>query len=663
MTTLGRNENNIAHALRGAIAHHQAGRLAEAEAIYRQILLDAPGHPEALHLLGLIAYQIGKHEIAADLISQAIAAAPANPANYNLLGSIFSELGKQDEAVGCHRKAIALKPDFAEAHNNLGNVYKRLKLLDDAVASYKMAIACRPDYVNAYIGLGIALHEQGKESEAVTFYRKAILLRPDSKEAYFNLGNALYSQGNMNASVECYRKALSLNPDYAEAYNNLGNLFKDLGDTNEAVANFHKILSLRPDSAEPYNNYLMAIQYSPNYTQRAILNAHRAFAEQFEAPLRHLWPLHENSRDPERRLKVGFVSGDFRVHPVAFFIEALLTHLNRNTLEVVLYYNHTVMDEVTLRLKGLGHLWRSLVDVTDDQAAQLVRDDGIDILIDLSGHTSLNRLLLFARKPAPVQVAWLGYFDTTGLQAMDYILGDPHMLPPAEADRYVEKPWRLPETYLCFTPPRFDVQVEELPAIRNGFITFGSFNNLAKLNDEVVALWARILRAVPDSRLFFKTQQFNDPVVQQSTAQRFSLHGIDTGRLIFEGWSSNAEHFSAYNRMDVALDPFPFPGGTTSVNALWMGVPVLHLQGDRFISHAGESILINIGLPEWIAADADDYLRLATQLTGDLPRLAKIRAGLREKLLASPLCDAPRFARNFEIALRGMWEEWCSRAV
>lgn len=656
-----------ATALRKAFALQQGGQRVEAEALCRQVLQRVPNHSEALYLLGVMAFQAGEHEVAAEFISRSSAADPSNPVYYNYLGNICNKLGNLDQAITRYQKALSLKPDDAVVRYNLANTLVDQGRLDEAAADFKKALLLTTAPSEAqlraaiYYQLGYVYHEMGHDVDAINSYQEAILLRQDFLEAYNCLGNILLEKGRIEEAIANYRKAITIKPDDAAVCANMGNAYFSLGRVEEAVEYYQQAFVHAPYDASPYNNYLMVIQYSPKYKEQEILAAHRAFAEKFEAPLRRYWPLHENTQDPERRLRVGFVSGDFRTHPVAFFTEALLAHLSSDSLEIVLYHNHKVTDEVTLRLKSFGYLWRSLVDVTDEQAAQLVQDDNIDILIDLSGHTNGNRLLLFARKPAPVQVAWLGYFDTTGLQAMDYILGDPYMLPPGEADHYVETPWQLPETYLCFTPPHFNVEVEALPALSNGFITFGSFNTLTKLNDEVVALWSRVLHAVPESRLFLKTQQFNDPVALQNTVRRFSLHGIDAGRLILEGSSSHVEHFSAYNRMDVALDPFPFPGGTTSVNALWMGVPVLHLQGHRFISHAGESILNNVGLPEWIAADADDYVRLAQELTGNLSRLSALRVGLRNQLLASPLCDAPRFAQNFETALRGMWRNWCSK--
>jgi predicted O-linked N-acetylglucosamine transferase (SPINDLY family) len=290
-----------------------------------------------------------------------------------------------------------------------------------------------------------------------------------------------------------------------------------------------------------------------------------------------------------------------------------------------------------------------------------VREDAIDILVDLSGHTGGNRLRLFARKPAPVQVTWLGYVATTGLQAMDYILCDRYLAPVNESDHFVEKPWYLPNTRLCFTPPQDEIVVGALPALTKGRVTFGCFNNLTKMNDAVVALWAQVLHAVPGSRLFLKSKQLNDPSLQRATLSRFAARGVAADRLALEGASSRAGYLAAYNRVDIALDPFPFTGGTTSVEGLWMGVPLITKRGDRFVAHQGESILHNVGLPEWIATDNDAYVAIAVARAADLSSLAALRVKLRSRLLASPLCDAPLFARNLEAAFRGMWQAYCSQ--
>jgi protein O-GlcNAc transferase len=310
------------------------------------------------------------------------------------------------------------------------------------------------------------------------------------------------------------------------------------------------------------------------------------------------------------------------------------------------------------------HQWRdaSIAKLNDEALANLIRTDGIDILIDLAGHTAKNRLPVFAWKPAPVQVSWLGYLGTTGLDAMDYVLADAWALPAGEEDQFTETPWRMPETYICFSPPDLPVEVGPLPALEKGNITFGCFNNLNKINDQVAACWARLLQLVPGARLYLKTKNLGTAAMREKLVARFAGLGIAPERLILEGeFASHEAHFQAYHQVDMALDPFPYPGITTTVEALWMGVPVLSMRGQRFISHQGETILNNVGMPEWIAADEDAYVAKAAAFASDTQALAVLRAGLRERLLASPLCDAPRFAHNFEDAMRGMWQKWCGQ--
>ena len=353
-----------------------------------------------------------------------------------------------------------------------------------------------------------------------------------------------------------------------------------------------------------------------------------------------------------------------RNHPVGFFVEAILAALASDAagrLEITAYPTLVTTDTATERIKATCHGWRSAVGLSDECLARLIREDGIDILIDLSGHSAHNRLPMFAWKPAPVQVSWLGYCATTGVTAMDYLIADPWTLPATEEIHFTEKIWRLPETRLCFTAPDVEIEVSSLPVAQNDVVTFGCFNNLSKMNDAVVALWASILRKVVDSRLFLKSGQLGQIATRQAVLQRFAAHGIDEGRLIFEGFSSRADYFSAYHRIDIALDPFPFTGGTTTVDALWMGVPVLTLSGESFIARQGVGLLMNAGLPDWIAADADDYVARAVRHAGDLRGLAALRSGLRQQVLHSPIFDAQRFAGHFEAALRAMWAQWCDK--
>jgi len=329
-------------------------------------------------------------------------------------------------------------------------------------------------------------------------------------------------------------------------------------------------------------------------------------------------------------------------------------------LELIAYANHFSSDPLTQRIMAYCAEWHSVAGLSDKRLAQQIYHDRIDILIDLSGHTAHNRLSMFAWKPAPIQVSWLGYLATTGVAEIDYVLSDRWAVPESDESQFTEKIWRMPESCVCFTPQVQDAEVSRLPAMTNGYVTFGSFNKLIKMNDVVVALWARVLHAVPDSRIFLKDKQFDEPVRRQAVIDRFAKHGIHSSRLGFEGYSVHSALFS-YRQVDIALDPFPYSGVTTTVEALWMGVPVLTLMGDRFLSRIGGSILHNAGLSDWVAADADDFVARAVRHAGDLPRLTALRSGLRQQVLRSPIFDAPRFARNFEAALRAMWVKWCKQ--
>jgi predicted O-linked N-acetylglucosamine transferase (SPINDLY family) len=436
-----------------------------------------------------------------------------------------------------------------------------------------------------------------------------------------------------------------------------------MGRMDEALSVYREHLARDPDGLfVMHSSYLFTLSYQERTWPEALLEEALAFGQKVTRKAAHC-AKHGNAPDPTRQLRLGLVSGDLGQHPVGFFLANVLESINPEQLEVHAYATAVRHDEVNARLRRSIAHWRDASpDKLDDEAlARQIQADGIDILIDLSGHTAHNRLPVFAWKPAPIQVTWLGYLGTTGVGAMDYVLADPYALPVGEENQFVETPWRLPEGYICFSPPELPVEVGQLPASKNGYVTFGCFNNIKKVNQQVVACWAEILKAVPGSRLYLKTRGLDAPEVRAEMTTAFAAHGIAAERLILEGqFASHEEHFRAYQRVDIALDPFPYPGITTSVEALWMGVPVLSLQGDRFISHQGETILHNVGLPDWVARDEADYVAKAAAFAGDLQGLSELRAGLRPRLLASPLCDAPRFARNFEAALRGMWQKWCA---
>lgn len=654
-------EHAPTHGLLGN-ALHASGDLEGAVASYRHTLELRPDYALAHNYLGSVLKTLGRLDEAVASYRLAIAAAPDYSEAHNNLGVALRELGQLDEAIACYRAALELHPDAAEIHANLANTLYDRGALEQAIASYRRAIALKPQIAELHNYLGRAYKNNQQLDAALASYEQAVALKPDYAEAYSNLGNAQLKKGLVDDAIASYRQALAIEPALAEVHSNLGIALKDCGRLDEALDCFRKTLELKPDYVDGYTNYLVAAQYGPDYSPAQLLADHRAFGDRFEGPWRDKWPQHAARRQPRPRLRVGFVSGDFCEHPVGFFLEGTLARIDRTALDIVLYPTAHKVDALTHRIQELGFPWQSLVGLSDDQAAQRIADDGIDILVDLSGHTADHRLQLFARKPAPIQVAWLGYWATTGLQAMDYILCDPHAIPAHEAGHFVEEPWYLPDTRLCFTPPTDSILSGPLPALANGYITFACFNNLTKMTEPVVALWARVLQQVAGSRLLFKNRALADASTRESIRRRFAAHGIAAERLQMEEHASRHDYLLTYNRVDIALDPFPFTGATTSVEGLWMGVPFITLHGDRLVAHQGEGILHNMGMTDWIAADADAYVALAVAKAGDLAELATLRAALRARLLASTLCDGPRFARNLQTAFEGMWNRFAGIA-
>jgi protein O-GlcNAc transferase len=418
-------------------------------------------------------------------------------------------------------------------------------------------------------------------------------------------------------------------------------------------------VGLDPANVRAHSNWLVALHYATDYPREQLAALARVWGVRHAQPLSSARAPHTNRVDTNRRLRVGYVSGELYRHPVSYFFEALLEAHDRSQVEVTCYSNSRRSDQVTERLAALADRWRSLIDLDDAQAADLIRADGIDILVDLSGHLGNHRLLVFARKPAPVQATWMGYFDTTGVGAIDYLIGDRVVCPQAEDHLYVERVIRLPDCYLCYRPPAFAPAVTALPASSTGRIVFGSFNRLAKTNPRVLATWAELLRALPDSQLVMKGTDVNDPHVVTRLRRFFNDRGIASQRLLLLGPSPQAEFLAAYGGVDIALDTFPYSGSTTSAEALWMGIPVVTLRGDRFVARTTETILRAVGLNELVAESETDYIRRTLALAADRDRLAQLRAGLRHRMSTSTLCNGAAFAQAMEAAYRDMWRAWC----
>ncbi|OUL76352.1 tetratricopeptide repeat protein [Paraburkholderia hospita] len=644
---------DAAAALHAAFAHHQAGRMSEAATLYKLILQHDAAHADALHFVGVLACDVGNLPAGIDLIEKSIQLNP-NAIYLNNLGNMRGRVRNHQGAIAAYRAALSLAPDYAEAHSNLGHALREAGDSPAAVDSCTHAVRLKPEFAQAWINLGNALLDLGSDEGALDSYIKALALNPNDANAHNNVGNILEKYGRAASAAEAYQRALALEPGRASLHNNLGNVLRDQGLLDQATASYRQALALDPGFAQAHSNLLLLLNTRPDVSLREQFNEARAFGEHQSAKVQCVGHMARAS-EAEKRLRVGFVSGDLNSHPVGFFLESVLGHLDRARIELVAYATRQRDDAVSQRLMQHFSAWHDISRLDDETCASRIRDDAVDILVDLSGHTNHNRLPVFAWKSAPVQATWLGYFATTGLASIDYVIADRHVLPFDESSQFVEAPWHLPDSYLCFTPPPFDIEVGALPAGDNGAITFGCFNHLVKLNDAVIALWSRVLDAVPCSCLLLKTRQLDDPAVQRATLERFAAHGIDGARLLLEGQSPRAELLAAYQRVDIALDPFPYAGGTTSVEALWMGVPVLTRRGERFLSHVGESIVNTTGLPEWIAADDADYLSKAVRFSTQRDELAALRSTLRERLLASPLCDAPRFARHLEDAFHGMW--------
>ena len=716
---------DLPQALAQAVAHHQAGRLNEAESRYRQILAQQPNHAEALHLLGLLAHQVGRHDSAVDLIRQAltinpnsaeacsnlgnallaqgkvdeaiaafrqaIAINPHNAEAYNNVGTALCEKGQYEDALAAFRRSIQLNPNFSQTHNNLGNVFKGKGQLAEAIAAYRQAVALDPRNHKALANLGDALLAHGQLDEAIVAfqasialepraatahynlayilqakgqldaaiaaYRQVIALKPDHARAYNNLGAALLSVGQLDEAVAACRQAIALRPDNAEALSNLSNALKDMGQLDEAIAACRQAVALRPNYAHVHSNLIFELHFHPGYDAPAIAEELRRWNRQIAEPLKKFIEPHRNDRDPTRRLRIGYVSPDFRNHVVAKFLLPLLVHRDKSRVEIFAYAHVPVPDQGTQTVRSQIDTWRDIVGLSDAQAADLIRQDRIDILVDLSLHSAHNRLLVFARKPAPVQVTYLAYCSSTGLDTVDYRLTDPYLDPPGmDESVYSERTFRLPQTYWCFAPSIDAIDVGGLPALQQGTITFGCLNNFCKISPPALAVWAKLLRALPGARLVVHAHQGSH---RQRMLRQLEQQGIAPQRVRFVDRLTLEEYFRLYQQIDIALDPFPYNGGTTTCDALWMGVPVVSLAGRTAVGRTGASILSNVGLTELVAGSEEQYVQIAAALAGDLPRLRQLRATLRQRMQESALMDAPRFARDVEAAYRQMWQTWC----
>jgi predicted O-linked N-acetylglucosamine transferase (SPINDLY family) len=651
-------DDAASHSNLGAALRSQ-GRLDEAIEHLRRAVQLHPDFADAHNNLGNAWQDLGKLADAVACYRRAVQFRPDYAEAYNNLGDGLRALGSLDEAVACCRQALRLKPNLAQAHNNLAAALQAQGEMAQAIEHYRHALQLQPDFAVVHNNLGNALLISGDREAAIGHCRRAVALKPDYAEAHNNLGNALQGQGKLDAAIGCHQRALQLRPNYAEAYNNLGNALQAQGRQDEAIHSYRQALQLSPNNGVIAQNHLCALRYVPFTTPDAMAAALADYERRHAVPLKVFWRPHANSHTTDRPLRLGFVSPRFAHGPVAAFLIRTLENLDRHQFPLTLYDNGPTRDDMTQRFQAVADTWREVASWTDERLAEQIRDDGVDILFDLAGHAPRNRLLVFARRPAPVQITWIDSVGTTGLAAIDYLLADRWTIPEQAATHCAERILRMPDGYICYTAPPQAPAVGPLPALRDGRLTFGSFNNPAKIHRQVVDVWSRILKRVPGSRLVLKYLGLDDPGARQHYAGWFAECGLAADRVDFRGPSTWETYLHEYQEIDLGLDPFPHSGGLTTCDALWMGVPVVTCPGPSFAGRQSLSHLSNIGFHETIARNLDDYVERAVELAADLSRLAAIRAGLRAQIAASPLCDGPRFAANLMTLLRNVWRDWC----
>jgi len=639
------------------LALNQIGRTQEAIDELSLAVQLKPDFAEAHNNLGNLFKQQQRIEEALVEYRVAIGYKPELAEAYNNMGNVFQDRKEYSQAITAFQTAIRLNPDFAEAYYNLGNVFKEQNQSAQAIEAYRSAVRCKNNYAEAHNNLGIALHENGQFKEAMAEFRAAIHCKADYSEAYNNLGALLLARHRHQEALAAIHRALEINPDNVEALNNLGNAFKDQGKLDEAVGAYHKGLMIKPDFSEVHSNLVYTLNFHPAYDMETIYHEHVKWNQLHAAPLRKFITPHIHDQDwdrnPDRKLRIGYVSPDFRDHVVGRNLLPLFKEHDRKSFEVICYAQVIKADLLTEKFRSLCDQWRDIRGIPDEKVTQMIRNDGIDILVDLAMHMAGNRLPVFARKPAPVQATFMAYPGTTGLDTMDYRLTDPYLDPPNLFDAfYSEESIRLPDTFWCYDPLTSEPAINELPALKNGTITFGCLNNFCKINDGVLQLWAKVLSRTPQSRLLLLAPT---GALREDLSNKSKQAGVDPERLEFVGFQPRLKYLTIYHGIDVGLDSFPYNGHTTSLDSFWMGVPVVTLIGNTVVGRAGLSQLHNLDLKELAARTPEEYVDIATKLAGDLQRLGDLRRTLRQRMQASALMDAERFARNVEAAYRQMW--------
>ena len=680
--------------LLAAAERHRFKDFAAACSLYRKVLRFDPKHPDAVHLLGMSLVSMGEMVEGERLVRRSIELRPDRAAFHSNLGNLFNRRDQKVAAITAYRRAIELDPDFADAHANLAGAFSSLRDYEHAESAARAALALSADHPTALANLAGALIGDCRFAEAEEPLQRALQLSPASYNVWYNLGHLKMVTGRLEEAESAFRQALALDPGALEAVRWLGyacvrtrkgeeadTLLRQFLRIRPEPSNAHSILGHlcvqrglfeeglallrqgagRPDAqAAEHSTLLFDLNYDPAGNPIVLREEHERWARRFALPHAFRHAPASTDKNPNRRLRIGFISPDFRAHSVSYFLLPLLRHLDRTQLEVFAYAYVASPDQMTEALRAETDHWQNVWGRSDDQIAHSIRDDGIDILVDLAGHTSDHRLLVLARRPAPIQATYLGYPNTTGMAAVDWRIVDAITDPPGAEASAVERLMRLDRCFLAYDPFEYP-DIADAPCLSNGFVTFGSFNNVAKINDMVLGLWAAILHAVPQSRLILKHDMTHDPVVRARISKAFVSHGLDPGRIELLGRARDrVEHLATYAKIDIALDTFPYGGTTTTCEALWMGVPVVALAGTSHASRVGASILENVGLASCVAATGDEYVLTAAQLAGSRDLLTLLRQLLRSEMKASPLMDQAGLAAALATAFRAMWRDHCA---
>lgn len=640
--------------LRAGDAAYQAGDYVRAREQFSRALAIDPRSAHAHYMLGALALQEGDTQGCAAAVHRAIELAPDRAEYHFSLGNLHASAGRTAEAVDCYRNAVRLNPEAQDWRTELAVTLAEAGRLAEAVEAWRTEAGAAD--AGAFYDLGSTLMERRRLAAAAAAFRESIRLERTAAASHLMLAVVLRDQGMPVEAEPPAREATALAPDMPEGWFMLGHILAKQARHEDAVEHYRKAIELVPDYDAAWRCLLFAMNYSARWTPREVFEAHVESARRFpQAPRIPVDPAH---RRPGHRLRIGYLSGDLCRHPIGYFIEPALQHHDRSRFEVFCYHTRANEDDLSARLRSRADHWRAVAGLSPDDLEKTLRADRLDLLVELSGHSDGHRLAVVARRVAPVQVSYLGYPNTTGLSAVDYRITDARADPPGESEAlHTERLVRLPETFLCYAPP-FAGEPAALPPVRErGRVTFGSFNNFAKLTAPNIALWAQVLRAVPGATLLIKTGGLQDPGLRKLVLERFRAAGIDGALVELAAPTESLEaHMRSYDRVDVALDSFPYHGTTTTMDALWMGVPVVTLRGDRHASRVSASILHTLGLGELVAASPQEYVRIAQGLALDVDRLQALRSTLRQLVRGSPLMDGERFTRHLEEAYTQMWQ-------